>query len=93
MKLLSDRASVDELAQQSGALPETVEGRRHSALEGRTASLLNDGRTEREKAQKKEIRDLREALSRATVGRAIAIRAVEEWKQQSRPSRPARSRR
>ena len=68
MKLLSDRASVDELAQQSGALPETVEGRRHSALEGRTASLLNDGRTEREKAQKKEIRDLKEALSRATVG-------------------------
>jgi transposase-like protein len=93
MKLLSGRASVDQLAQQYGVLPATIEGWRQAALDGISKALLTDGRTERERELERENRDLKDALSRATVERALAIRAVEEWKQQSRPSRPARSRR
>ena len=94
MRLLSGRATADQLARQYGVLPETVLGWRDAALAGIESALASgDNRSERERALELEVRTLKETLGQATVDRALAIRAVEEWKQQSRPSRPTRSRR
>ena len=94
LKLLSGRASVDQLAREYGVYPETVEEWRAAALAGLEKGLADaDGRSERERTLERENQDLREALSRVTVERALAMKAVEEWKQQTRPSRPTRSRR
>lgn len=94
LALLSGRSSVDQVARQYGVLPETVLGWRDTALEGISAALVQgDGRTERERALEKELRELKEAFGRVSIERALAIKAVEEWKEQTRPSRPARSRR
>ena len=94
LRLLSGRASADQLARQYGVLPETVLGWRDTALSAFESALRSgDGRSERERALEREVVDLKDALSRATVERAVAIRAVEEWKQQTRPSRPTRLRR
>jgi transposase-like protein len=94
LKLLSGRASVDQVAREYGVLPETVEGWRTAALAAMEGALLTgDARTERERTLERENRDLREALGRVSVERALALKAVEEWKQQTRPSRPTRSRR
>lgn len=94
LRLLSGRASADQLGRQYGVLPETVLGWRDTALAAFESALrTGDGRTERERELEREVSDLKDALSRATVERSVAIRAVEEWKQQTRPSRPTRSRR
>lgn len=94
LALLSGKASVDQLATKYGVLPSTVEGWREAALKGiSTALLQGDGRTEKERRLEKEVSDLKEALGRVSVERALAIKAVEEWKEQTRPSRPTRSRR
>ena len=94
LKLLSGRASVDQLAREYGVYPQTVEEWRAAALAGLEKGLADaDGRSERERTLERENQDLREALSRVTVERALAMKAVEEWKQQTRPSRPTRSRR
>jgi transposase-like protein len=94
LRLLSGRASADQLARQYGVLPETVLGWRDMALASFVSALRSgEGRSERERELEREVSDLKDALSRATVERAVAIRAVEEWKQHSRPSRPTRSRR
>lgn len=94
LALLSGKSSVDQVARQYGVLPETVLGWRDAALEGISAALVQgDGRTERERALEKELRELKEAFGRVSIERALAVKAVEEWKEQTRPSRPARSRR
>ncbi len=94
LSLLSGKASVDQLAQQYGVLPETVLGWRDAALEGISAALLQgDGSTERERALEKKVRELEAAFSQVSIERALAMKAVEEWKTQTRPSRPTRSRR
>ncbi len=93
MELLSGKASVDQVARRYGVQPETVEGWRTSALAGVDLALLTGGRSERERELEKQVAELREALGRATVERAVALKAVEEWKNQTRPSRPGRSRR
>lgn len=94
LALLSGKSSVDQVARQYGVLPETVLGWRDAALEGISAApVQGDGRTERERALEKELRELKEAFGRVSIERALAIKAVEEWKEQTRPSRPARSRR
>ena len=94
LKLLSGRASVDQVARQYGVLSETVEGWRDAALAGiEQALVIGDGRTQRERELERQVKELKDALGDAMVERAVAIRAVEEWKQQTRPSRPTRSRR
>jgi transposase-like protein len=94
LALLSGKSSVDQLAQQYGVLPETVLGWRDAALEGISAALLQgDGSTERERALEKKVRELEAAFSQVSIERALAMKAVEEWKTQTRPSRPTRSRR
>lgn len=94
LELLSGRTSVDQVARKYGVLAETVEGWRAAALAAMEGALLTgDARTERERALERENRDLREALGRVSVERALALKAVDEWRQQTRPSRPTRSRR
>ncbi len=91
MELLSGKASVDQVARRYGVQPETVEGWRESALAGVDLALLTGGRSERERELEKQAAELRDALGGATVERAVALNAVEEWKKQTRPSRPRRS--
>jgi len=94
LKLLAGRSSVDQLAREYGVLPSTIEGWREAALAGIEVVLARpDGKTARERELEKENSDLQEALRLVSVERALALKAVEEWKQQSRPSRPTRSRR
>ena len=89
MRLLSGRATADQVARQNGGLPETVLDWRDAALAGIESALaLRDGRIERECALELEVRTLKETLGQATVDRALPIQAVEEWKQQSCLSRP-----
>lgn len=94
LKLLSGQASVDQVAREYGVLPQTVEGWREAALSGMESVLATaDGKTVRERELERENRDLQDALRVVSVERALAVKAIEEWKRQSRPSRPTRSRR
>lgn len=88
------RASVDQLAQRFGVLPETVLGWRNAALESISAALLPcDGSTEREWALEKKVHALEAAFNQVTIEGALAVKAVEKRKTQTRPSQPTRSRR
>ena len=94
LSLLSGKASVDQLARQYGVSAETVVGWRDQALVGIEEVLARgDSRTPRERELEREVKELREAVGRVSVERALAMQAVEEWKRTSRPTRPARSRR
>lgn len=92
LKLLAGKTSVDQVARELGVRSATVEGWRDAAIEGIQATLTaGDGKTDRERELEKEVRELRETLQRATIERAVALKAVDAWKRASRPSRPARS--
>ena len=94
LELLSGKASLDQVARQYGVSADTVAGWRERALQGIQEALAQgDQGSARERELAKENQQLREALSQVTVERALALKAVEEWKRSSRPSRPARSRR
>jgi len=94
LALLSGKASVDQLARQYGVSAETVAGWRDQALVGIEEVLSHgDTHTARERELERENQDLREAVARVSVERALAMQAVEEWKRTGRPTRPARSRR
>jgi hypothetical protein len=63
MRLLSGRATADQVARQNGGLPETVLDWRDAALAGIESALaLRDGRIERECALELEVRTLKETL-------------------------------
>lgn len=93
LSLLSGKGSV-QVGQQYGVLPVTALGWRDAALEGISAALLQgDGSTERERALEKKVRELEAAFSWVSFERALAMKAVKEWKAQTRPFRPTRARR
>lgn len=94
LALLSGKASVDQLARRYGVLPETVEKWREQALSGMDEVLLRgDAATPRERELERELGEVKKALSTLAVDHALAMQAVKEWKEASRPTRPARSRR
>lgn len=94
LALLAGKASVDQVARQYGVHPQTVEGWRDAALIAiEQAMSLGGGPTLRERELEKEVGQLKAAVAQLSVERALAIQGVEEWKRQSRPSRPTRSRR
>ena len=94
MALLAGKASIDQLAKQYGVHASTVEGWRDAAVKAiEDAMVLGGGPTKRERELEEQNDQLKSALARATLERAIALQGVEEWKNASRPSRPARSRR
>ena len=75
LELLSGKASVDQLAQRHGVLPETVEGWRAAALEGIEEALRfgpsGPSKSEREKELERELKDARHAVTES----AIAVRS------------------
>jgi transposase-like protein len=92
LRLLAGKASVDQIARELGVRAATVESWRETALEGIQATLAaGEGKSERERALEKQVRELQDTLQRATIERAVALKAIEEWKRSSRPSRPGRS--
>jgi len=94
LALLSGKASVDQLARKYGVLPETVEKWREQAVAGIEEVLLRgDVATPRERELERELSEVKKALSTLAVDHALAMQAVKEWKEASRPTRPARSRR
>ncbi|GMV41304.1 MAG: hypothetical protein AMXMBFR64_30200 [Myxococcales bacterium] len=94
LAVLSGKASVDQVARRYGVLPETMVGWREQALGGIEAVLARgDSRSPRERELEREVVQLRDLVASLSVERALAVKAIEEWKRQSHPSQPARSRR
>lgn len=94
LALLSGKASVDQIARKYGVLSETVEKWREQAVAGIEEVLLRgDAATPRERALEREVAELKKAMATLAVDHALAMQAVKEWKEASRPTRPARSRR
>ena len=92
--LLTGRANVDQLAREYGVLPDTVVKWRDEALKGIDQVLARcDARTPPERQLERENRELRDLVSTLSVEKSLALKAVEEWKNHTRPSRPARWRR
>lgn len=89
--ILSGKATVDTVAQKFGVKVETVTQWRDQAL-----AALEDamGTTEqgspRERELERENKRLQKALADLAVERTLLGQALEEWKKQSRPSRPRR---
>jgi transposase-like protein len=93
LAILTGKSTVDKVAAQYGVLPETVEKWRDQSLAAiEDAMRFADTRTSKEREIERENRELRDLVSKLSVERALAIKAVEEWKKLTRPSRPARSR-
>jgi transposase-like protein len=93
LALLAGKASVDQIAREYGVHPETVDGWKKDAIAAIEEALRRgDARNPRERELALENRKLKAALTDISVERALLGRALEEWKNQSRPSRPRRSR-
>lgn len=91
LDILTGKASIDQVAAKYGVLPNTVVGWRDEALAGIDQVLARgNARTPRERELELENRQLREIVSTLSVEKSLALKAIEEWKQHSRPSRPAR---
>jgi hypothetical protein len=76
-------------------LAETVEGWRDEALAAIEGSFARggDGRSARERELEREVDELRKVVGTLSVEKAVLLKAVDEWKRETRPSRPTRSRR
>ena len=92
LELLGGKATVDQVARRLGVKPETVEGWRNEALDGMRESLSRAGKSPQERTLEKENRQLREALTDASMREAILKRELEAARG-ARPTRPAKSRR
>ena len=83
LELLAGKATVDQLAQRYGVLPETVEGWRTAALEGIEESLRfgpsGPGKSQREKELERELKDARHAVTESAIQVALLQRAAKEW--------------
>lgn len=83
LELLSGKASVDQLAQRHGVLPETVEGWRAAALEGIEEALRfgpsGPSKSEREKELERELKDARHAVTESAIAVALLQKAAKEW--------------
>ena len=92
LELLGGKATVDQVARRLGVKPETVKVSRAEALEGMCESLSLAGKSPQERTLEKENRQLREALTDASMRETILKRELEAARG-ARPTRPAKSRR
>ncbi len=93
LDVLMGKASIDQVATRLGVYGKTVEQWRDQALAGMSEALLRgDVATPRERELEREVTDLRETLKDVSVRYAMAQKAVDDWIETSRPTRPARSR-
>jgi transposase-like protein len=89
--ILSGKASVDAVAQKFGVKAETVAQWRDQALSALEDAMgTNEQGTPRERELERENKRLQKALADLAVERTLLGQALEEWKKQSRPSRPRR---
>jgi hypothetical protein len=92
LELLSGKASVDQIAQRYGVLPETVEGWRAAALTAVDEALRfgpgGRGKSERERELERELKDARHAVTESAIQVALLQKAAKEW---GFPTTPARS--
>jgi transposase-like protein len=73
LELLAGKASVDQIARRYGVQPETVERWREVALEGLATSLRQgSGKTGRELALERELRQLEQAFTRVAMRRSCS---------------------
>ena len=94
LAVLAGKSSVDQVARQYGVLPATVEGWRDQALAAiETAMVQGDRSSPRERALERENAELKSVVGNLSVEKSLLLKAVDEWKRSSRPTRPARSRR
>jgi len=94
LSILGGRASVDQMARRYGVHSETVVAWRDAGLLAiEQAMAQGSGPTPRERELQAENEKLKLAVQTLSVERALAVQAIDEWKRQGNPSRPARSRR
>jgi len=93
LAILGGKASVDQVARQYGVLPATVAKWRDDALAGIDAAVrTGNGPSPRERELERKVAELTEVVGTLSVERALAVKAIEEWKRTARPTRPGRSR-
>ena len=86
LELLAGKASVDQIARRHGVQAETVERWREVALEGLATSMRQgSGKSGRELALERELRDLEQVFTRVAMQKELLERALSE-----RPSPPRR---
>jgi transposase-like protein len=94
LAVLSGKATVDQTALKYGVLPDTVEGWRDEAVAAIGSSFARgDSRSARERELEREVDELKRVVGTLSVEKAVLLKAVDEWKRETRPSRPTRSRR
>jgi transposase-like protein len=91
LELLAGKASVDQVARRLGVLPATVEGWRQDALAGVEVALRRGtGKTERELALEREVKQLRHVVTEAAIEKELLKQALEKERER-RPTVPGRS--
>lgn len=82
LELLGGKASVDQVAQRYGVLPETVVGWREAALSAIGESLRTGpgrGKSDRERELERDLKDARHAVTESAIQVALLQRAAKEW--------------
>jgi transposase-like protein len=91
LELLTGKASVDQVARRLGVLPATVEGWRQDALAGVEVALRRGtGKTERELALERVVKQLRHVVTEAAIEKELLKQALEKERER-RPTVPGRS--
>jgi transposase-like protein len=87
LELLSGKATVDQLARRFGVYPATIEKWREVAIESISGGLRQgDGKTPRELALERRVKDLERAFTDVAIKKELLERFLAE-----RPTRPGRS--
>jgi transposase-like protein len=91
LEVLAGKASIDQVARRLGVLPATVEGWRQDALAGVAEALRRGtGKTERELALEREVKQLRHVVTESAIEKELLKQALE-LERQRRPTVPGRS--
>lgn len=89
---MSGKASVDQVAQRYGVLPETVQGWREAAMAAVGDAMRlgpgGPGKSDRERELERELKDARHAVTESAIQVALLQKAIKEW---GVPTEPARS--
>jgi transposase-like protein len=87
LELLSGKATVDQLARRFGVYPATIEKWREVAVESISGALRQgDGKTPRELALERRVKDLEKAFTDVAIKKELLERFLAD-----RPTRPGRS--
>lgn len=87
LELLSGKATVDQLARRFGVYPATIEKWREVAIESISGALRQgDGKSARELALERRVKDLERAFTDVAIKKELLERFLAE-----RPTRPGRS--